>query len=864
MLDRLDAQVAYRWTPRRKRIFSPQRATATSSMDATCPRILDPEPTGHEPDWSSAFSFIHEALYYREFGWSVFPVIGKRPALRWKQFQDKRPSTWRLGRLAEYLRKSRREPTGIAVVCGRVSGRLAIRDFDSRDPYWRWARQNPRIAAMCPTVITPRGFHVYFRLPDDRFVSWDDGELRASRGQYVLLPPSLHPSGKQYRWLFGEPGRSDFPLLTVAQTGFIDQDHPVEGHRRSVKARTSITAPSFPADTRTTVRITQVIYSGSAPVLAAVDGAVTGLDGTVLGTLPSGPGQRHRSIFQLTRLLKALPQFVNAEATALERVVREWHRLALPAIRTKEWGETWTDFRNAWQDVRYPAGAGAVMELMEAAAAGKLPDSVEKFTDVPTRKLLAVCHALAGPDDQGEFFLACRTAMDVCGFGSHTTAARRLKDLVECNPPILEVVTNGTPSKTKRLATTYRLSRAVLAASFNLVPHVGPDRQAHAIATSESTAATPCCQKRRHRLLLPAFCTPALIAPRQSRQRGWSWNYSRRGNSKPASPLRSRVQSNSTGKRSHRDADSPSTTFRSGKRLKQWLRTAAMPRPPPRLPNHFLANHKERVAAMMSPVVANVCETWLTRTPVELRAGTPMPFRRELAEIALAGAREMQVAQLTLTIFADRSEPAVYSAALVGAADLPDEVASWALEMARRRDYRNDVTERVKAYRRQEAEKHAERMRTDAAYRERHEQKRGMHMSLSVARKLPPWPLGGKGRLDRRFRECCTHTAVLSTLMRVRPQVAAEVLLAAIIEDLPEEDTSSHRMIDDDFGLGFDSESYPTAYWKSPFFAFLQTDADTALAALLQLVDFCTERWAHVPGKRGAATAAARSDGDAG
>ena len=35
---------------------------------------------------------------------------------------------------------------------------------------------------------------------------------------------------------------------------------------------------------------------------------------------------------------------------------------------------------------------------------------------------------------------------------------------------------------------------------------------------------------------------------------------------------------------------------------------------------------------------------------------------------------------------------------------------------------------------------------------------------------------------------------------------------------------------------------YPTAYWKSPFFVFLQTDADTALRALLQLVGFCTER----------------------
>jgi len=172
----------------------------------------------------------------------------------------------------------------------------------------------------------------------------------------------------------------------------------------------------------------------------------------------------------------------------------------------------------------------------------------------------------------------------------------------------------------------------------------------------------------------------------------------------------------------------------------------------------FLAEHRDRLAALMSPVVARVCETWLTRTPYELRPGTPMPFRREFAQIALAGAREMQVAQLTSTIFADRSESPVYSAALAGAPDLPDEVGAWALEMARRRPYRKDVVERIRAFRRQEAEKHAERMRTDEAYRERVERKRSLPMSLSSARKLPPWPLGGKGRLERRFRECCTHT----------------------------------------------------------------------------------------------------------
>ena len=80
------------------------------------------------------------------------------------------------------------------------------------------------------------------------------------------------------------------------------------------------------------------------------------------------------------------------------------------------------------------------------------------------------------------------------------------------------------------------------------------------------------------------------------------------------------------------------------------------------------------------------------------------------------------------------------------------------------------------------------------------------------------------------------------SLLRVRPEVASEVLLAALVEDAPEEPYGSSRF-DDGLGLQFDMQSYPTAYWKSPFFAFLQIDPDTALEAMLKLIGFCTERW---------------------
>lgn len=51
-----------------------------------------------------------------------------------------------------------------------------------------------------PTSRTDRGFHVYFRAADLRTVDLGDGELRGAGG-YVVLPPSVHPSGTRYTWL---------------------------------------------------------------------------------------------------------------------------------------------------------------------------------------------------------------------------------------------------------------------------------------------------------------------------------------------------------------------------------------------------------------------------------------------------------------------------------------------------------------------------------------------------------------------------------------------------------------------------------------------------------------------------------------
>ncbi|SFU14134.1 hypothetical protein [Mesorhizobium sp. YR577] len=264
---------------------------------------------------------------------------------------------------------------------------------------------------------------------------------------------------------------------------------------------------------------------------------------------------------------------------------------------------------------------------------------------------------------------------------------------------------------------------------------------------------------------------------------------------------------------------------------------------------NFLHKHLQQVAELVSPTIADVCAAWLTATPLGLHSDVPLPFRKEFAELALATARAQQVDQGKGTIYIGDGERPIYAGVFAGGWDLPDDVAIWALEMARRRPQDAEVTKKIAAAKSKAAADHAERMKTDPDYRARQkevEQQRRSSgpMSFFTSRELPPWPMGPKGRIENDFRHTVLHTPALTPLMNLRPELAAEIMLAALIESSPREEDSD-RLRFEKVGLEYDAESYPTAFWKSQFLAFLQIDPDMALTILVRLVNFATERWAH-------------------
>jgi hypothetical protein len=145
-------------------------------------------------------------------------------------------------------------------------------------------------------------------------------------------------------------------------------------------------------------------------------------------TLPTGAGQRNRQLFRLARRLRALPHLAAASAKDLQPIVRRFHELALPVIRTKAFAETWNDFALAWDRIKHPAGSGPLVEVWAKALAAGPPPLPRVYLLEGIAQLASLCHELQRLAGTGTFFLGCRTAGELLGV-HHTTAWRFLRIL---------------------------------------------------------------------------------------------------------------------------------------------------------------------------------------------------------------------------------------------------------------------------------------------------------------------------------------------------------------------------------------------------------------------------------------------------
>ena len=85
---------------------------------------------------------LRAAEQYREFGWQLVPVDGKKPRMCWKI-----PPNW------DKMTPHWRDPgtTGLAVILGAMSGDLVVRDFDESEAFDRWKQDYPDLERCSPS-----------------------------------------------------------------------------------------------------------------------------------------------------------------------------------------------------------------------------------------------------------------------------------------------------------------------------------------------------------------------------------------------------------------------------------------------------------------------------------------------------------------------------------------------------------------------------------------------------------------------------------------------------------------------------------------------------------------------------------------
>jgi hypothetical protein len=187
--------------------------------------------------------------------------------------------------------------------------------------------------------------------------------------------------------------------------------------------------------------------------LSSAPSLLQAVEPAIVATLPTAQGQRRRCIFQFARHLKAIPSLATADFQTLRPLLREWHKRALPVIGTKPFVESWADFVQAWDRVRFPIGQGPIAEAFQRATTSKPPaKAVDLYSDEPRIQLLAaLCCELQRIVGDGDFYLDVRSAGRLIGI-HHTTAWRWLKVL--CADGLLAAGAKG--SKATGKASRYR------------------------------------------------------------------------------------------------------------------------------------------------------------------------------------------------------------------------------------------------------------------------------------------------------------------------------------------------------------------------------------------------------------------------
>jgi hypothetical protein len=181
------------------------------------------------------------ALEYIERGFSIIPIKKgtKESRIKWREYQQRQP---RSDEVDQWFKQWPEDQ--IALVTGMVSG-IAVIDADGPAGI-QWLKKN--LPATSVYQKTHKGWHAFYKLNSDPVNNktriFPEIDIRG-QGGYVLISPSVHPNGTDYKLVFpiesqGWDDLTEFPYDLIAravQKNYLTLQPADEGERNDTLAR---------------------------------------------------------------------------------------------------------------------------------------------------------------------------------------------------------------------------------------------------------------------------------------------------------------------------------------------------------------------------------------------------------------------------------------------------------------------------------------------------------------------------------------------------------------------------------------------------------------------------------------------------
>lgn len=165
---------------------------------------------------------------YHQRGFNLVPLKprDKIPLVKWKEYRLSNED------LLKYIDQS----TNWAIRC---DGGFHALDFDNPEIYESFILENGNYFSGAPIIRTGRGYHVWFK-PKRPVNSFNqDGIEVKGLGSLIAIPPSIHPSGAEYR--FVKPPNGKLPEIDLNNLFKIPED-------KGQKRETPVLDENVPSD----------------------------------------------------------------------------------------------------------------------------------------------------------------------------------------------------------------------------------------------------------------------------------------------------------------------------------------------------------------------------------------------------------------------------------------------------------------------------------------------------------------------------------------------------------------------------------------------------------------------------------------